>query len=266
MESDGATTSNFTDSEFDYDLELTPRVWVEVMQASNWGWRAGYWQFDHVPALATTSPPANGFGEITSPPFGDVDISSTIPTDTFSASSSLNLYAIDIEAFKLTHTGGWDLGIAGGVRYASVQQNYFAQLRNDADTLRGEIDFRHELEGVGPTLAIAARRPIIGQLQLACAGRGSLLFGDGTSRLVAQEDADLTTPFTTTRIANRDDLLPVAEARVGLEWINPSRRSGVQWLLSSALEGQIWGNAGNAASETGDLGFFGFNVGAGLSY
>ena len=265
MEGDGATQSSFLDSEFDYDLELTPRVWIESQINSNWSWRVSYWQFDHAPAGTSTSPNANGFGEITHPAFGDVDISTTIPTDTFSATSDLNAYTIDLEALKQARLSNWLLGVGGGVRYASTDQSYLAELRNTGNNLRGQIDFSHEIEGFGPTISLSARRSLMNRVKLACGARGSLLFGDGVSRLESGEDLDLANPFTTTRTTNRDDLLPIGEARIGLEWLGPRRRSGgFQWFFSSAMEGQIWGNAGNAASETADMGFFGFNVGAGF--
>jgi len=263
MTGDGANSSTFSDTQFDYDLELAPRAWIEANLPKNWSWRLSYWQFDQSPATASTSPNANGFGEITHPAFGDVDISTTIPTDTLSASSRLNVYTIDLEALKQANLDGWQLGVGGGVRYASAEQKYFAQLRDTGNVLLGQIDFSHQFEGFGPTLSVSARRPVTGQLKLVCAARGSLLFGDGSSRFSAGEDLDLANPFTTTRQTNREDLLPIGEVRVGLEWLSPKNRRSWQWLLSTAMEGQMWGNVGNASSETADLGFLGFQVGAG---
>ena len=267
MTGDGANNSTFSDTEFDYDLELSPRVWAEVSVNDNWGWRLSYWQYDHSPSNTSTSPNANGFGEITHPSFGDVDISTTIPTDTFFASSKLNAYTIDLEALKQGRVCGWQLGVGGGMRYASVEQEYSARLRNTntGNVLRGQIDYSHALDGFGPTMSLLAKRPLVRSLNLVCAARGSLLFGSGSSRMVAGEDLDLANPFTTTQLTSRDDLLPIGEARVGLEWLSPKKRSrSWQWMLSTAMEGQTWGNAGNASSETADLGFFGFNFGAGF--
>lgn len=259
MTGDGNNNDTFTDTEFDYDLELTPRVWIEAAMSDCWSWRVSWWQFDHAPGALTTSPIAN-FGEITHPDFGDVDISTTLATETFSTSSRLNAYAIDLEAIKKARVSDWQLGVGGGVRYASAEQGYFAQLRDAGNDVIGQIDFQHQLEGYGPTMSLSGRRPLFRRVQLVGAARGSLLFGDGSSRLAASED---TTPSTTVRLRNREDLLPIGEARVGLEWISPKKRGSWQWMLSTAMEGQVWGNAGNAASETADLGFFGFNVGAG---
>ncbi len=265
MDGDAVNNSNFTENEFDYDLELTPRVWIEAMSGDNWGWRVSYWQFDGAPGVASAQPDADGFGEITHPTFGDVDISSIIPTDTFTASSSLDAYTIDVEALKHARVCGWHLGVGGGVRYASADQTYSARLRDVNNALLGQIDFAHAIEGVGPTMSLSARRPLARSVKLVCAARGSLLFGDGSSRLFADENANVADDFITTRTTNREDLLSIGEARVGLEWMSPRKRSSSwQWLISGAMEGQYWGNAGNASNETADLGFFGFNVGAGF--
>jgi hypothetical protein len=263
LNSDGNNNDLFSDTEFDYDFELTPRVWIERSLGDRWSWRLTWWQFDHQPGALATSPPANGFGEITHPAFPEVDISTTIPTDTFSASSRLQAYTIDLEAMQQSCVNGWNLGVGGGVRYASLEQGYLAQLEDGGNNILGQIDYQHELEGVGPTMALSARRPLLRDVQLVCAARGSVLFGESESRLEASED---TTPSTTVRTTGRDDLLSIGEARIGLEWLSAPRRGGWQWLLSTSMEGQIWGNVGSAANETDDLGFFGMSVGAGFTH
>lgn len=259
--SDGNSTDAFTDTEFNYDLEFTPRVWLEIPASSSWSWRVSYWQFDEAPA-ATSASPVDAFDEITHPGFADVDISATIPTETFSATSSLNAYTIDLEALKQARLSGWQLGVGGGLRYASVDQTYLAQLNDGAGDI-GQIDYSQNLEGFGPTIFLSAKRPLFERIQIVCAARGSLLFGDGQSNLFSSED---TTPSTTSRVTNREDLLPISEARLGLEWTSPKRPGSIQWMLSTAVEGQVWSNAGNASSETADLGFFGFNFGSGMMW
>ncbi len=84
---------------------------------------------------------------------------------------------------------------------------------------------------------------------------------------MGREDIDLApNDLTTTRTTNRMDLLPISEARIGVQWMSRKQRgSGMQWMLSSAMEGQLWSGAGNASSEDADLGFFGFSVGAGFA-
>ncbi len=267
MEADGASFESFTDTEFDCDLEFTPRAFLGWRYGDKVGLRATWWQFDHAAATASANPPANGFGSITHPAFGAVDISSVIPTDTFTAAADLNAYTIDIEATRETSFCGWDLGVAGGVRYARSEQGYSAELRDNATALRGSIDYRQSIEGFGPTISLSAYRPIAGDAGFFCKARGSVLFGDGKSTLAAVEDADLMTPFNTSRTTNRDDLLSIGEIQLGFRWQSLDKRGQpYRPFLTAALEGQVWNGAGNATSEDGSLGFFGFNTGAGLTW
>jgi hypothetical protein len=263
MESDGASFENFTDHEFDYDLAVSPRVWLGYEAATGLGLRMQYWQFDQDANDAVASPPANGFGRITHPTFGLVDITTTIPTNSFSAASTLNVYAIDLEGTKRADFDSWWLVASGGLRYASTEQSYLAQLRNAAGNLRGEVDFQQQLEGVGPTVSLYAARNLFGNVAVFGMARGSLLYGDGETSLRAGEDLDLQQPFLTRRDTSREDLLPVGEMQLGVEW-SPSW-SGWQPFVRSALEGQVWDGVGNAVSEDGSLGFFGFTLGVGLT-
>jgi hypothetical protein len=267
MTSDGALFETFNEIEFDYDMEFTPRAFVGWQNCDGLGWRATWWQFDHSAADLSANPPANGFGEIALPPFGDVDISSNIATDTFSAVSDLNAYAVDLEATKQTSFASWNFGVGGGIRYASSEQHYFAQVRETGNVLRDQVDYQHSIEGIGPTISIDACRPWSRQLGTFCKARGSVLFGDGESRLIAGEDLDLANSFTTTRTTGRDDLLSIAEIQVGIRWqASQNRNLVLRPFLTSAFEGQIWNGAGNATSEEGNLGFFGFTAGGGLNW
>jgi hypothetical protein len=263
MESDGVSFETFNDQEFDYDLAVSPRVWLGYEAATGLGLRMQYWQFDQDANDAVASPPANGFGRITHPTFGAVDITSTIPTDSFSVASTLNVYALDLEGTKRVDFDSWWMMVSGGLRYASTEQSYLAQLRNGAGTLRGEIDLQQQLEGVGPTVSLYAARYVVGDIAVFGMARGSLLYGDGETSLRAGEDLDLAQPFLTRRDTSREDLLPVGELQLGAEW-SPNW-SGWQPFVRSALEGQVWDGVGNATSEDGSLGFFGFTLGVGLT-
>jgi hypothetical protein len=267
MSSNGTSFEDFADAEFDYGLEFSPRAFAGVQYDDGLGLQATWWQFDHEASAASASPPANGFGRITHPPFGDVDISTTIPGDTFTAASGLNAYTIDLEMTKQAQFRSWELGVAGGVRYAHIEQTYLAQTTDSGDDQLGQIDFRHEIECIGPTLSLSGALPLIQSIDFYCRGRGSLLFGEASSRLNAGEDLDLSTPFTTTKNTSRDDLLPIADLQLGLKW-NGARRGEASWqpFASVAMEAQHWSGAGNAASETGNLGFFGIAASAGVSW
>lgn len=248
-------------NQFDYDLELTPRVWLTSSLTDDLIWRVTYWQFEHEPATATANPDADGFGEIQHPEFLDVDIATTIPTETFTAMSFLDAYTIDLEVLKGANFCTWELEYGCGVRYASLRQGYAAEVRNDSDELRGFIDFKHSLEGFGPTVSLAATRPVGHRLSFFCNARGSLLFGDGQARLLAEENSNLT-PTQVAALAAREDLFSIGEAQLGLEWLGRIQPwPGVQSRYSLAMEGQVWNNTGSASSEDEDLGFFGFVAG-----
>ncbi|MEQ8847588.1 Lpg1974 family pore-forming outer membrane protein [Botrimarina sp.] len=269
-ESDGAGSDTLGDTPIDYDLELTPRVFVGWRRPQGVGFRATWWRFDHAAAALSTSPPANGFGLVDHPDFDGfdgVDLSSSDPTDSFSVASRLDAYAVDLEATHDSRLGAWEVGVGGGLRYASATQGYQAELRNSAGDLQGQIDYQQSIEGFGPTISLSALRPVTHRAALFVRGRGSLLFGDGESRLAAGEDLDLTTPFTTTRTTGRDDVLSIAEVQLGLKWRGDRFAHGPHRpFFTAALEGQVWNGAGTPTSEDGTLGFFGFATAVGLDW
>jgi hypothetical protein len=77
----------------------------------------------------------------------------------------------------------------------------------------------------------------------------------------------MTTPFTTTSSTRQDDLLYIAEIHVGVRWRTLRQRHQAYLpFLTTVFEGQIWNGAGNATTEEGTLGFFGFNAGNGMEW
>ena len=224
-----------------------------------------YWQFDHAARNLNASPPANGFGRVSTPSFGNVNLSTTVPDSNLNTIADLNAYTIDIEATKSFDCGAWGWMASAGLRYAEADQNYSATLQNAAGNTQGTINFSHRIRGIGPTLSLRTQRPFAPQLALFGMARGAVLMGDGESLLEAIEDQDLTTPLTTRSTTNQDDLLPIGEMQVGLQW-TPLCQGVWHPYLHLALEGQVWSDAGNASSVDGDLGFFGFNVAVGVDW
>jgi hypothetical protein len=265
MESDGDTFESFTEIDFDYDTELTPRVWIEVLQCESLGLRVSYWQFDNSAATASASPPANGFGRIIPPTFGDVDLSTSIPNSMYTANTSLNAYNVDIEATHSFDCGAWGWLAGAGLRFADISQSYVSQLVDPQGNTQGTIDFGHRVQGIGPILSARTQRPFTPQFALFGIARGALLFGDSDSSLMAVEDQDLDSELTTSQVTMRDDLLPIGELQVGLQWTPPCV-CGWYPYLHLAMEGQVWPGAGNASSEEGSVGFYGFNVALGVDW
>ena len=97
LDSDGATFENFTTTSFDYQRQLAPRVWIEALQCNQLGIRAVYWQFDHAAGALSVSPPANGFGRVSTPSFGNVILSTTVPDSSLNTVADLNAYSIDLK-------------------------------------------------------------------------------------------------------------------------------------------------------------------------
>ena len=265
LTSDGDTLESFNVFEFDYQTELSPRVWLEYSANCNMGFRVIWWEFDHGAAPESLSPDENGFGRITPPDFGDVDLSTTVPGSVYSALTDLRAWTLDIEGTRAFSAGCWTWLGAAGVRYAEIDQSYISNLQNDQGDLQGTIDYAHGAEAFGPTVYLRAERPVWPGVSLFGSVRGSLLFGDSFSELNAIEDLDLDDQLRTERFTSRDDLLPIGEVQVGLQVLTPCIGFR-QPYFHVALEGQHWGGAGNASSEDGALGFFGFNVALGLSW
>ncbi len=265
LTSDGDTFESFADTEFAYNTELAPRVWVHVSAGDALGFRATYWQFDHGAAPAVGTPPDNGFGSIIPPSFDGVDLSTTIPGSQFLANTDLNAYTIDLEFTKTAAWGscGWVTGV--GLRYAEVQQRYLSELRSAADVLQSTLDFSHLVKGIGPTVSVRTERPLTGGLSVFGLARGSLVFGDNQSLLIAIEDQDLDAQLTTNSTTRRDGFLPIGDLQVGLHW-NPRQVGIVIPYLHLAMESQLWGGAGNGSSDAGNLGFFGLNVSLGFDF
>lgn len=265
LSGDGDTFESFTDIEFDFGTELSPRVWLEYSANNQMGIRAVWWDFDHGADPVSASPDDNGFGRISNPDFGDIDLSTTVPGSTYNTTTDLHAWTLDIEGTR-TFTGGcWKWLAAAGVRYAEIDQTYISDLQSAAGDLQGRIDYSHRSEGFGPTVFLRAQRPILPGISLFGSARGSLLYGDSASTLDAVEDLDLDDQLRTLRLTGRDDLLPIGEVQVGLQVSPPG---GAVWrpYLHVALEGQHWAGAGNASSEDGSLGFFGFNVALGVCW
>ena len=249
-----------SDTTFDNEMELSPRVWLEYGRMNGLGVKVTYWQFDHSSPDRSATPAATGFETITTPTFGDFELTTAIPGEQISAASDIDVDSLDFEGTKWTQFECWRLGTTGGLRYASVAQGYQAALRDANGGFVGAIHSRHRFDGLGPTFSIEGRRPF-GCLTFYSMARGSLLFGNGKFGFTAVDNLAATTLRTS---LERNDVLTVAEIGVGIEW----RRqccNGNMFFCRTALEGQVWQGAGSATSEDGDLGFFGLNVALGMS-
>jgi hypothetical protein len=254
------------DTSFDYDLEVTPRVWVEICKPNQLGFRVTYWQFDHASPQRAAVVNDTGFERIDVPiQFGDIVIAATRPGDIFGAQADLKIDVLDFEGTKWTDFCTWQFGTTAGLRYAALRHSYQAASFDADEVVQDFLDANHRFDGIGPTFSVEARRPMGGLTWFSMA-RGSLLYGNGKAGFTALEDI---TPAgvgrTTVTRSNRNDVLTAAEVQCGIEWCKQCC-SGKRLFCRTALEGQVWQGAGNATEEDGDLGLFGFHVALGMTF
>jgi hypothetical protein len=261
----GTSSATATETSFDYDMELAPRVWLEWGGMDSLGWRLQWWELDEDANQVLAEAPASGLGLVEPVEFRDIDISVSLPGETLRADSHVKLYAIDFEGMRHVDFGCWSLLASGGLRYASIEQDYRAEATNVAGAQSGLIEEQRTLDGIGPTFLLEARRQVLPRLAVFSNARASLLFGEGDTTLTAGEDLDLASAFTTTRSSSRDDLLPILEAQWGVDWRAPITPCH-DFYMTAALEGQWWSGVGSAADDDADLGLFGFMLGLGLRY
>lgn len=267
--SDDDTFSTFESLALDYDFNASPRVWIGWETVTGLGGRVRYWTYDQSADTLQASPSADGFGTVFAPILAADNRtfvpSTSIPTDRLIANSDLEVDVVDLEGTKNIHFDCWSLMATGGVRWARISQNYDAELRNSNNQVPQRSHFGHSFSGVGPTFSLEARRPVTRFLTAYTSARGSVLFGQGDMASSTSEDLLLTNPFITMRSASRNDVLPIADVQIGGEWTRRLYYGG-HLYFRGAFEGQFWGGAGSATTESGDLGFLGFTAALGINF
>jgi hypothetical protein len=246
--------------EFDFDFTSSPRVWIAGESASGVGVRATWWQYASEADPVSMAPAANGFERIEHPVFGDVDISAITPTERLSAAASLEIYWIDLEMTRRAKLGIGEVLLSGGLRFASLEQRYQSEQLNANAVKSGEIDYVNRVRGIGPTISLTWMRQITKRWSWEAMGRGSLLAGEGEERLDAAEDLDFINPQFTTRTGGRDQLLPIADLRLGTSYAL-RRVLGIDPLLRTGWETSWYGDVSNCSGSASDLGFLGFYAG-----
>jgi hypothetical protein len=283
---------------FSYDPQFAPRVTLGGETDCGLGFRTTWWHFDagantqnltngdFTLSTVVTTVPARGVPGFSSP--GAAAQAFGVFNDALTFGAHLNTHVWDWEVTRALHAGGWDMLLSGGVRYVYLSQSYEALRTNSGRGVSGTstviitrdqdvLGTGHNLNSAGPTAALEARRAL-GRTGffLYGIGRGSVVFGRGRTRsfesnvesrqIIPRRGA--TTTFNATTVTNasfgHDDVLPIADVEIGLEWAHPV--GPVLLFVQTGLVAQEWYNAGNAASEKGDLSLLGLNVTAGVNY
>jgi hypothetical protein len=251
--------------DFSYDHEFAPRIWIGFVADDGLGVRARYWSFDadssafgfnpvgFEGAVIIESPDVLGIGSI--PGQNDTDY-------LLAANSNIELDVWDLEVTQTLDVKSWVLLGSAGLRYARIAQDYQAAVTRNflaGNGAPGDVDVvsgGHNFYGVGPTVAVEARRPLGLGFTLYSSARGSLLFGTG-KRVAGRSLAGMDARFFESEVSSRDDFLPIGELEIGAEWATDLGWSRL--FVQGAYVGQIWCGAGSPTSESDNLAFSGFS-------
>jgi hypothetical protein len=271
---DTVTTAFQQDFRHEYDATILVTGGYTFLNGI--GVRARYWHFDQGADEEYRNDVADHRIE-TAGPLGLrlISTGSVATPDTVLIDSELKTTVFDFEATTECCFCEWSLLLAGGIRYTHMAQEYHAVRIDSTGVEQDRLVSFHNFNGAGPTAAFEVRRST-GWFNIDLYGgtRASLLFGHG------KQEAH--TRGGTFRDAGyqHDDLMPVLETELGVEW-----RGAVPYgevFVQTALVGQAWFGAGNASrsaasSPTGDpfirsniddanLGFFGLLFAGGWKY
>ncbi len=206
----------------EFDSEASPRIFLGYKGSEGLGARVRYWQFDHSAQTSIA---------------GLVDLS-----------LRLENHALDFEFMQDGEFWNWDVEIAGGFRYGKLG------LGIDANILFFPFNAAVTFEGVGPTVAMAARRPFGSRgLALVAGARGSFMYGD--SRFNGPQ-------ILVNQIRVSQHLMQAWEFQVGAEW-SRTTSAGSEIFARAAYEAQVWEWAPSLGILSMDIGYVGptFSIG-----
>jgi hypothetical protein len=185
----------------------------------------------------------------------------------------LKVNSIDLEGTQDGNFHNWDFQIAGGIRYAKIEYNMSGMIAGTIEDPIGELpagyeDFTDtitaysEFSGVGPTIALSGRRPMMfaDGLAFLVGVRLAFLFGD-SDVLLTTENA-FATPITSTSF--EENLVQAWEIQVGFEY-SRQLQSGARLFGAALLEAQVWEWNSPLGASGGDLGFFGPTISFGIA-
>jgi hypothetical protein len=243
----------------DYDYEFAPRVFGGYKGCGGLGIRGRWWYYDH---SSTGNFTINGLAAGAAAEGFAIDLATTLDT---------NLYvnSIDLEATQDGRFHNWDIQLAGGVRYAEVEYGLngraFGTIQ-DIDPLPPPppepfdigLSTSTEFEGVGPTVALAARRPLryVDGLAFLMNFRTAFLFGDTDATFATTLFPD---PIS---INAQEHVMQVWEVQIGFDY-GRGLQNGARLFGGAYLEAQVWEWSNPVGLGNSDLGFFGptFTVG-----
>ena len=261
-------TSTFGQS-FDYNFQLSPRVFVEYVGQNDRGGRVTYFHFDQSsnPLLGNSG----GGGTTAVLPVGDNNfgLNNIVGTgaagETAFVTSTLKFDTIDFDLTRRLKLQKFLVNAGGGLRYANYEQFYNGAINGATANPSRAMVTRH-FDGLGPTVFAEVRRPLgDSRFSLIALARQSALVGESRQSgfTVQQNPAG---PGAAQQLNQRNnDFLSISELQLGGEWstwISPRSVLFVQL----AYETQYWIGAGNALDRDDNLGLYGFNTTIGLEW
>jgi len=288
----GTTHPSRTETDFNWDFDAAPAVFLGIVSPSGRGVRAGWFHFDEsstpqhtglTPGLATSSfiDPAPGVTGLPGAVFASPGalLSAGAGKDVLDFSSSLKVHSLDLEAMQDWHFGCFSLLVSGGGRYLEVSQEYSANLRNSAvfpgvgsASELQHLDFAQRFQGGGPTLAAEGRWQVRNSgLSLFANARASLLVGTAhqSNNLVVMVNDPAGVVGGSAAVASSADshperVLPVTEIELGFEYRRCVGRA--EPFFRAAVVDKTYFDAGNASRQDGNLSLFGAQFTFGVKY
>lgn len=234
----------------DYDLEFAPRVFGGYKGCGGLGIRGRWWYYDHGAAGS----------------FNFVGLGPEVTNLSTGFGTNIKVNSIDLEATQDGKFHNWDIQLAGGVRYATIDYDLNGSasgtvtppLPDPPEDFSLGVSASTEFQGVGPIIALAARRPLryVDGLAFLMNFRTGFLFGD--------TDASFSTTLFPDPVSvdTQEQVMQVWEMQIGVDY-GRGLQNGARLFGGVYLEAQVWEWSTPLSLGDSDLGFFGptFTVG-----
>ena len=256
-------TSTLSLIPFDYDYDVSPRVWLGYEGKNGLGVRTRYWQYDHdanpcsVTAGPTTFPGVSSVSVIF-----PAAISTCGPGDILTVGSGLEVHLLDVGGTVRLDIANTQVLASVGVRYASMDQSFHSVATKGPVPL-GSLNWTRTFEDVGLEMGADIRRRLGNTaLTFVGSGRGSLVFEEKEIRRTTLGDIT-PSPSAVPPVVVLDDADEVSgifELLAGLAWERKTKFGRL--FAQGTYETQLWTAAG--APTLTFLGFDGFALSFGL--
>ncbi len=256
---------------FDFDHELSPRVWLGIENCSGFGARTRYFYLDADTAetaivdLGLTSAIQRQIADGLF--LADLDAGGAVG-DGMSVTTDLKMQTFDIEATQRIEMRRTTLNLAAGVRWADIVSGLHAVSFDNVGAVADDYRVRADFQGWGATVAAGLNRRL--------GTRGLALVGNArVSAILGSADLNANDPrigpggiFT---MDDRSSGLFIAEVMLGLQY---SRQldCGAELSLRGTWEGQYWTGMPLATrmddnfTDSDQIFLEGFGIGVGLNF